>query len=317
MFSFTFLVTCSTGPGLLDISSASNWSVNFEFGCQESETGLFRTQNVDGIMGMSAAEDTLPYQLVAHRMTRSRVFAMCFKPRGGVLTLGGVDTALHGRAKGNSSASGGELQFAKLTKPKGWFTVKVLDVAMRRPGEQTSSSIGGPIFKMNGGKGTIVDSGTTDTYLPSALAASFKALFLSMTGLQHSNNVVQLSVAQFALLPTLLVSLEGVAGEGSRVTVEVPPLSYMEHMKGDRYASRVYLTEHTGSVLGANFMNLHNVVFDIDNLRIGFAPSDCEYKTTAAQDLPRISQQAEVKTVGSKASQQSSLLQQVDNLLPF
>ena len=73
---------------------AARWTVAFEFGCQDHETGLFRTQNIDGIMGMSAATNTLPFQLQDQRLTQSKVFALCFKVGGGVLTLVG-QTSLH------------------------------------------------------------------------------------------------------------------------------------------------------------------------------------------------------------------------------
>lgn len=46
-------------------------------------------------MGLSASEETLPYQLYAQHRTTSRTFALCFRVGGGVLTLGGVDPVLH------------------------------------------------------------------------------------------------------------------------------------------------------------------------------------------------------------------------------
>lgn len=264
-----------------DISGASDWSVNFEFGCQDSETGLFRTQNVDGIMGMSAADDTLPFQLVTQGITKTRMFAMCFKTGGGVLTLGGVDPSLHSFSVDKQMMPSVPV-FAKLTKARGWFTVKLMDMLVRSPKEPgTRKSVGGAQFKYNTGKGTIVDSGTTDTYLPTTLFNSFKNIFTAATGMLYSNKIIDLSKEQFATLPTVIFVLEG-KEEGSKIEIEMPPTSYMEAFKGGRYAARIYFTEASGVVLGANFMNKHNVIFDIDGMRVGFARSDCTYQEPKA-----------------------------------
>eukprot|EP00613_Pedinella_sp_CCMP2098_P064369 CAMPEP_0171985266 /NCGR_PEP_ID=MMETSP0993-20121228/274260_1 /TAXON_ID=483369 /ORGANISM="non described non described, Strain CCMP2098" /LENGTH=412 /DNA_ID=CAMNT_0012638123 /DNA_START=300 /DNA_END=1541 /DNA_ORIENTATION=+ len=45
----------------------------------------------------------------------------------------------------------------------------------------------------------------------------------------------------------------------------------------NRYVPRIYLTEGSGAVLGANFMQDHSVLFDQENGRVGFAKADCNY----------------------------------------
>lgn len=43
------------------------------------------------------------------------------------------------------------------------------------------------------------------------------------------------------------------------------------------YTSRIYFTESQGGVLGANAMIGHNVLFDWEHGRVGFARSTCEH----------------------------------------
>jgi hypothetical protein len=45
----------------------------------------------------------------------------------------------------------------------------------------------------------------------------------------------------------------------------------------DKYIARFYVNEKSGSVLGGNAIMGHDVLFDIDNDRIGWAESSCDY----------------------------------------
>jgi hypothetical protein len=47
--------------------------------------------------------------------------------------------------------------------------------------------------------------------------------------------------------------------------------------KVKKYVARFYTDEGGGSVLGANAMMGHDVYFDLDDKRIGWAESDCDY----------------------------------------
>lgn len=58
----------------------------------------------------------------------------------------------------------------------------------------------------------------------------------------------------------------------------VPATNYMEYSPSkETYTPRIYFTETTGGVIGANAMQGHNVIFDWERGRVGFAESTCEY----------------------------------------
>ena len=98
---------------------------------------------------------------------------------------GGADPALHrpgGGAIRQQTATQDSLTYlpvdlgvVKLLRSRGWYTVRLLDVRMRAQtpsqsvdagqvnADSFSRSIGAPADQLSSGKGTIVDSGTTDT----------------------------------------------------------------------------------------------------------------------------------------------------------
>jgi hypothetical protein len=67
--------------------------VRVQFGCHQRESGLFLTQEADGIIGMSAGTLALPTALGAGTGAPAS-FSLCQVTRGGTLTLGGWDPRL-------------------------------------------------------------------------------------------------------------------------------------------------------------------------------------------------------------------------------
>jgi hypothetical protein len=285
------------------------YSVNFTFGCQTSETGLFRTQVENGIMGLSADPNTLPYVLHAKQLIPSRSFTLCLLPNGGLMSIGDEETEHP------------EMKYAQLVSRSGFYTIHVESILLKTHagaphGRATSSDkeilsgvyhdIGEPKSKINSGKGIIVDSGTTDSYLPSAISASFKKTFQKLTGIYPSNSPITLTPEQYRHLPIIIYrvtaapsssssssnsdqksrprsvseghGVSGSVGETSPLTmdVEFPPWNYLEAQKDGKYVMRLYLTEGSGGVIGANMMIGHHVLFEVDKHRVGFVKSDCK-----------------------------------------
>jgi len=266
------------GADVKRFPEASAFAMDFMFGCQTTETGLFRTQQEDGIMGMMMAEDTLPSQLVKHGLTKTSLFALCFRVGGGLLTLGGVDQRIHLASVHNSKP---HIVYAKLTRTTGWYTVNLLEVIfvsskkIKGNSKKASLNVDNKLYRQGGG--VIVDSGTTDTYLPTSVESKFVSLFKEFTGgvVYTTDGSVKISSKQFEKIPDLMFVLEGTSGDP--VEVIMPRASYVEDVGGGAYTLNIFF-EGQSALLGASLMHMHNVIFDADNQRVGFVPSECKYE---------------------------------------
>jgi hypothetical protein len=257
---------------------------------------------------MSAHETTLPKQLYNKRKLEHNMFAMCFRKelgtskRGvtaGSMTLGGV----------SSSLDTSPMVYAKNVQSYGWFTVHVKNIYIAKQGGTSFAfeSVENPnivkvpidVLQLNSGKGVIVDSGTTDTYLNVHARKSFIKIWKQVTGMDYTHGPIYLTPSQIRRLPTILIqcqahgqdynipntNLVGYAGQldpssPTDLVIAIPGTHYMEYSPALKvYNSRLYFTEQQGGVLGANAMQGHNVLFDWENGRVGFAESTCAFDT--------------------------------------
>jgi hypothetical protein len=267
----------------------------------------------DGIMGMDIAKVSFWDQMYEAGKIRNKAFSLCFSRSptasrqgtgAGAMSLGGSEERLHKT----------DMVYAKMENDGSSFYVVHVRKAYLRPGGGGDSALSSdPNITLvqlevteevlNSGK-FIVDSGTTDTYLYSGIAKSFKTKFRELTGTDFSSRPLQLTEEQLNSYPTILFQLTGnedlniaiserskgveVAGLAGNldqdhpydVILAIPPSHYFEYDEKEKtYTARIYLDEDRGSVLGANTMMGHDVLFDISSGSLGFADSDCDYET--------------------------------------
>jgi hypothetical protein len=134
------------------------------------------------------------------------------------------------------------------------------------------------------GKGTLLDSGTTDTYFPRAAEGIFNEIWEELVGSQLQPQKAY-TYEEFLKIPEVTVTFS------PNATLSIPAESYMEGVPMDKSAShsnavlpwegtvdltiRLYLEETQGAVLGVNAMYNYEVLYDLQENRIGFAKANC------------------------------------------
>jgi hypothetical protein len=289
---------------------AKNFAFNHTFACIETTTGLFRTQMADGIMGMDNRPESFWRQAYDHQIIDKKVFALCLSRKAdptkqgteaGALTMGGFDKRLHTSP----------MVYSKLD-PSAEFTVNLRKIYLRAGGGGDSVQASDPNLSIQAldvnedvydqYSEVLLDSGTTDTYLPIGFQDAFKSLWKQFSGRDYNHE--RMFIAEQELndnFPTILIQLDGNVELNSELALDnssnfpglagdldpenpydiiiaIPPSHYMQKDAYGSYVARFYVDERGFlSTIGANTMMGHDVLFDVEEGAIGFAESHCDY----------------------------------------
>jgi hypothetical protein len=129
-----------------------------------------------------------------------------------------------------------------------------------------------------------------------------------MVGTPYTNDPIALTDEELNMLPTIILQFKGDASNREieetgkamplakdldpenpfDVLLAVAPSHYLEYQEDKgMYVPGFYFDEPEGSVLGANVMMLHDIFFDVEQYRIGWVESPCDYTQLVAPFLEK------------------------------
>ncbi|MEW5312356.1 MAG: hypothetical protein WDW38_003997 [Sanguina aurantia] len=239
------------------------------FGCENGETGEIYRQAADGILGMGNNENAFQSQLVAAGVMED-VFGLCFGfPSGGTMTLGEISLPPSMITKYTPLSADRHMHYYNVRLDA--ITVAGVDI-----------EIPASLFEV--GYGSVLDSGTTFTYLPSAAFTAFShavnqhALAAGLKDApgsdpQYKDICWKGAPEDLEQLGSVFPHVEFVFDQDMRL--QLVPYRYLFLVGPGHLCLGVFDNGASGTLIGGITVRNVLVQYDRRNQRVGFTEANC------------------------------------------
>ncbi|OWZ21702.1 Pepsin-like aspartic protease A1 [Phytophthora megakarya] len=253
------------------LQMSSSFEARIEFGCIYEQSGVFLDQPSDGIMGFSRHPDSIYEQFYRQKVTRSRIFSQCLTEGGGLLTIGGVDLARHTEPVRYTPLRNTGYQY---------WTVTLLSVSIGNDNNTVQVSRD----EFNADRGCVLDSGTTFLYMPASTKQAFRIAWSQAVGsysnVPESDTFYSMTPDQVAALPEICFWFQ------NDVHICLPSSRYFAKIGDGVYTGTIFFAAGPkATILGASVLEDHDIIYDVDNHRVGIAKATCDQPLQAAVEL--------------------------------
>lgn len=281
-----------------------------KFSCMDSVESEFRFQLANGIAGLGMQGPSLWRQMYEGKYIKEKKFSLCLSRNpiagsmAGSMTLGGIDERL-----GHNST---DLAYMSMINTSGLYGVEIRNIYVHENGGESVRDILHGKEDVNlirlevhprriNRRGSILDSGTTATFISPEIMNELDKIWMKLKGSKFPKEPLVSTPEELQKWPTLIFQMKGVKSESNDeslllndihvakhnitnfkrdILVAMPPSSYFSYDTHEkRYIPiiRSDINKVQGNILGSNFMRDHNVLFDMENMRIGMVESDCNH----------------------------------------
>jgi len=279
-----------------------------DFVCQSSIRGMTQDSLSDGIISLSMAPSSFISQLYARGKVSARKFALCFShvnhPQEDGSSIGSVHFGEFDRTHHESTLVWA-MNVGKSSSGPGNYAVQIKNVYLGNGGgsnpllsasQGTMSII--PIGKNIASfdppeewmRDAVIHTNKAITQLPKNYEEAFKVAFEQLVGVAYDPNGITMSEADLEALPTLFLQLQphnnnqggtrfdipGFAGHLDQenhydIILAIPAEHYFIYNHDTAVAAPTIQFSESISTIGAAALQGHELAFDLENNRIGFA----------------------------------------------